>query len=209
MGNKNRTAPGQQVQIGRHQRTLPVASPAARLASQLETRERHSKRERELESQLAAEQAAHEATKYRNSIEETVILNKQAMGLDDLAFRSLDNTVENAVKEHLVAGKPLKAFPVFDVINGWKARHGKALPLPAKDASPLDAQLPPPRTETRVLPNDRAAHDAAMRPYQERSARARERDLRERERYDRRLREMGLQNPAIGSFPGGSSGMGS
>jgi hypothetical protein len=197
MADRKKT--GQQIQLGRRVATLPVASPAARLASQVETRERKSARERQLERDLAAERAAHEATRYRNSIEETVLLNKQAMGLDAVAFKSLDNTVENAIREHLKAGQPLKAFPVFDVISGWKARHGKAFKPPAKNGNPLEAALPPPRQEGRVLPGDAPSREAAAREAQERGARQRAEVQRDRESYARRLRELGLEDPSLGS----------
>jgi hypothetical protein len=198
MGKKNRQPT---ITVGRHTRSLPVASPAAILAAQVETREKQSKRERELERQVAAEQAAHEATKLKHSIDDVVLLNAQAMKLDKAGLVSLDRSVDHALRDHLAAGKALGAFDPFAVVNAWKARHGRAFPLPPKNASPLDAQLPPPRSEARVLPNDRAGHDASLSAYQERSARHRERDVKYRERYDAKLRELGLTPPDVG-FPG-------
>jgi len=205
MGKNNRQAQPT-VTIGRHTRALPVASPEAILAAQVETREKQSKRERELERQLASEQAAHEATKFKHSIDDTVLLNAQAMKLDKAGLTSLDRTVDHALRDHLKAGKPLKAFDPFAVVSEWKGRHGKAQRLPPKNANPLDAQLPPPAQSGRVMPNDAAAHDARQREAQERGARQREAVMRDREAYRRRLRELGLDDPSIGSTPGDARG---
>ena len=195
-----------QVTVGRHVRTLPATTPGPR--DKLKAQNARSARESELERQLAAEKAGREADHYKHHIDDVILLNAQAMGLDKVALTSLDRTVEHALQRHRAAGLPLKAFDPYSVVSNWKARHGRALDPPRKHASPLEAALPPPRQEARVLPCDRKAHDAALSAYQERGARHREEDIKRRERYDARLRELGLNNPAIGSTPGTGSGPG-
>jgi hypothetical protein len=203
MGQKNRQ---HTITQGRRSYTPPATTPGPR--DKLKAQNARSARESELERQLAAEQAGREADRFRHQIADVVLLNAQALKLDKVALTSLDRSVEHALEDHLKAGKALKAFDPYAVVSNWKARHGRALDPPRKHASPLESALPPPRTEARVMPNDRKAHDQALSAYQERGARHREEDIKRRERYDARLRELGLANPAIGSTPGTGSGPG-
>jgi|HubBroStandDraft_2_1064218.scaffolds.fasta_scaffold79156_2 hypothetical protein len=207
MGKKNRQqqqAPT--VTVGRHQRTPPPPTTAGRLAAQVDRRAKESAAVRELQRKLAAEEAAHEATKYRHHIDDVILLNKQAMGLDDAAFKSLDRTVEHALEKHLGSGSPLKAFPAYDVVSAWKARHGRALPPAPKDANALTMNLPPPSQEGHTMPNDAAAREAQHREAQERGARLRKQVLEDRRAYQEALRRYGLLDPAIGSTPGDARG---
>lgn len=208
MGQKNKNRQQQQptVTVGRRQRALPQPTAAGKLAAKVEADGRKSARERELERKLAAEEAAHEATKYQHHIDDVVLLNKQEMGLDKIAFVSLDNSVANALKHHVRAGKPLKTFNPYDVISDWKARHGRALPPAPKNGNPLEMQLPPPSQEGIRLPGDAASRAAQHRAAQERGAALRKQVLEDRQAYQDALRRHGLADPVHGSTPGNARG---
>jgi hypothetical protein len=213
MKNKNGQQQQQQprVTVGRRQRTLPQPTAAGERAAQVDRRERESKALREERAKTARLEAELAATKYQHHIEDVVLLNKQEMGLDTIAFVSLDNSVANALKHHVRAGKPLRAFPVYDVISAWKARHGRAVRRPDPSGS-LDQQLPPPaqqgqrRPGQAAVPGDQRSHDEAMRASKEHGARLREQDRNDRESYEAALRRHGLTDPSVGSVPGDPRG---
>jgi hypothetical protein len=193
------------ITVGRRQLTPPDITPGPQ--EKLRERNKQAQENQELKRQLAAEQAAHEQTKFRHSIDDTVLLNAQALKLDKAGLTSLDRTVDHAIQDHLKSGKPLKAFDPFAVISAWKARKGLALPPAPKNGNPLDSALPPPAQAGRVPPNDAAARDAALRESAERGARQRAAILQDRAAYERRLRELGLTLPEAG-MPGNGSGIG-
>ncbi len=195
--------------MGRHLRAQPDTRPGPReqLAARVERDTKLANENRELKRQLAAEQLAREADKYQHHIDDVVLPNSQAMHLDKVGLTSLDNSVGNALRKHRQLGLPLKDFPVYDVISNWKARHGRAQPPPPKNASPLDAALPPPRQEGRTLPEHAKSRDAAMRESQERGARQREQVMKDREAYQKALAKYGLADPSLtGGQVAGSGG---
>lgn len=126
-----------------------------------------------------------------------------ALGVtDDSMFRKSENVITNSFRSASAEGKP---FDRRRVLDAFLAQHNLiALPPTPKDGSTLDQHLPAPRGEGRpnVMGGDPTQDVQAAeqrRRADERGQRLRaERDA-QREAYQRRLRELGLNDPAVGS----------
>jgi hypothetical protein len=180
--------------------------PREKIAARVDRNAKAAEENRKLQAENARLSAQLEKERIDRNIEDIGILKVQAGELSKLDAHKLGNLLKNKFAEHCAAGHAPRKFDPYRPMNEFMARIGKALPPPPKDASPLEAALPPPAQSGRVMPHDRAAADTALREQQERGARQRADVLRDREAYQRRLRELGLTPPDVGQP--GSGGLG-
>jgi hypothetical protein len=200
--NRQRQQPSGSAQVGRHVRTLPILTAADKIRIRVEADAKANERVREVEKENARLRRERQYDALAEQNREIVDLRIDAMKLTPVEAARERHVLQGALSRHKSKGLPLKDFDPHAILNEDAVRHGKALPLPEKNASPM--QLPPPNNqEGLVLPHDRAGILASQQPYAARSAAHREQELKAREQTDEWYRKHpGLQNPALGSTPG-------
>jgi hypothetical protein len=207
--NTNRQPAKQQVVRGRRVFDLPGAGPIDYRESLRRQQAENDKLKAENARQAkelaqANEQNAEAIWRYVN-LETVVALNCRALKLGEKDARRLDNFVENVYRKHKAEGKDFKKFDPYAAISTWKANRGHAVRVP-KQLTGLDHALPPPNSgeghaRKGTLPGlqgDEAAHRTAYDAAQARGAKLRRDEQDSRDHYQRRLRELGLQDPNAG-----------
>lgn len=196
MGDRNR----QQATIGRHVRTLPILTVADKMRVRVEAAALADERVRKEQAENARLRRDIAFDRQHQANLEIVGLRTDALKLTPKEQTREKHVLAGALSRHKSRGEPLKDFDPHEILNEDAIRHGKAMPVAPKDASPT--QLPPSPQEGRVPIHDRAGFVAAQQPYALRSAAHREQELKDRQKLDAwYAAHPGLINPTVGSYP--------
>ena len=127
--------------------------------------------------------------------------------IDDALRRRVLNAVDAKGDRARQAGE---AFDPLRAADGVLTKVGVVLARP--NTSNLDQYLPPARPSGHaphlVDPVQQAEHDARVAEHRSRGERLRAERDRQREAYQKRLRELGLTDPSLGHHGTGTSGLG-
>jgi hypothetical protein len=198
---------GQVITVGRHQRNLPVVDKIATvLAARVERNAKAAETVQKLQQERDDLTRRLERQRVDHNISDAAVQRIRDLGLSKSEARRLAHVLNAKFARHCdQKGLPPKEFDAYAAMSGFLARIGKALPI--KDGNPLaGSPLPPARQEGAILPHDKAADLASRSAYQERSARHREKEIKDKEDFDRRCRALGLENPTLGSVQGDARG---
>jgi hypothetical protein len=189
-------------------------SPRAALARRVEAREEQNRVARALADKAAREAAEKRDAQHAEDVRAVASARARAVGMGEIQIQRFANRIESARRAHVASGNA-KPFNAYEKISDALADLGHGLKRPRGNA--LDASLPPPSVSEGHKPppgvvapsgkNEAQAREAQAAAARDRAAVHAAEVRSDRERYEERLRALGLRNPATMPDPAGSAGI--